>query len=72
MILRNKIDFLTKNKFSKSSNTCRECNHIGVCRGKIYCNNNLCKINNDYDYTEFIKEYIKHSKKGNGRFFVDM
>lgn len=64
MILKNKIDFLTKNKFSKSSNTCRECNYIGVCRGKIYCNNNLCKINNDYDYTEFIKEYIKHSNKG--------
>lgn len=55
---------------SKDNKTCKNCDLIGICRGKIYCDNGLCNPMNEVDFDIFIREYVKQVENNNADYFT--
>lgn len=69
--LQQKISNFKENK-SKFNSQCQNCSLIGLCKGKIYCHDELCKPMDSYDFDTFINEYIYQTKIGNAKFFTSI
>lgn len=71
-VLEYKKSVVNLENSTKNNEYCEQCDLIGVCMGKIYCNDYKCKPENNFKLDLYLLKYIEHIKYGNKKYFMGM
>lgn len=71
-VVNAKNNLTKKEELISNNRKCKNCDNIYLCPGKIYCTDNNCPKNSDYDLNLYIKTFINAKKAGKSHMFKDM